>query len=64
MRVAVNNWIRTTKEADGLVDLAKAIADPADAARMAKPYDVGDALHPNDAGFAAMAAAFDLRLFR
>ena len=47
-----------------MVDLAKAIADPADPARMAKPYDVGDALHPNDAGFAAMAAAFDLRLFR
>lgn len=64
VRVAVNNWIRTTKEADGLVDLAKTIADPADAARMARLYDVGDALHPNDAGFAAMAAAFDLRLFR
>tara|TARA_R110000787_G_scaffold159823_2_gene273510 strand:+ start:5641 stop:5784 length:144 start_codon:yes stop_codon:yes gene_type:complete len=47
-----------------MVDLAKAIADLADPARMAKPYDVGDALHPNDAGFAAMAAAFDLRLFR
>ena len=64
VRVAVNDWIRTTDEADGMVDLAKAIADPADPARMAKPYDVGDALHPNDAGFAAMAAAFDLRLFR
>jgi hypothetical protein len=25
---------------------------------------VGDALHPNDAGFAAMAAAFDLALFK
>lgn len=64
VRIAVNEWIRTTDEADGMVDLAKAIADPADPARMAKPYDVGDALHPNDVGFAAMAAAFDLRLFR
>ncbi|MFP5433740.1 MAG: SGNH/GDSL hydrolase family protein, partial [Alphaproteobacteria bacterium] len=64
VRVAVNDWIRTTDEADGMIDLAKAIADPGDPARMAKPYDVGDALHPNDAGFAAMAAAFDLRLFR
>ncbi len=63
-RVAVNDWIRTNKEADGYVDLAKAIADPADPERMAKPYDVGDALHPNDAGFRVMADAFDLSLFR
>lgn len=64
VRVAVNDWISTTKEADGFVDLAKAVADPADAARMAKPYDVGDALHPNDAGFRVMAEALDLKLLR
>ncbi|MFZ2996483.1 SGNH/GDSL hydrolase family protein [Sphingobium sp.] len=63
-RLAVNQWIRDSGEADGVVDFAKAIADPADPARMAKAYDVGDALHPNDTGFATMAAAFDLRLFR
>lgn len=63
-RMAVNHWIRTNREADGFVDLDKAVADPADSARMAKPYDVGDALHPNDAGFKAMADAVDLRLFR
>ncbi|MCI4590952.1 SGNH/GDSL hydrolase family protein [Sphingobium sp. BYY-5] len=63
-RVAVNDWIRTNSEADGFIDLAKAIADPADPARMAKPYDVGDALHPNDEGFRAMAAAVDLKLFQ
>lgn len=64
VRVAVNQWIATTKEADGFVDLANAIADPADPTRMAKPYDVGDALHPNDAGFAVMADAVNLRLLR
>ena len=64
VRIAVNDWIRTTKEADGFVDLAKAVADPADPSRMAKPYDVGDALHPNDEGFRVMADAFDLRLFK
>ena len=63
-RLAVNQWIRDNREADGVVDFAKAIADPTDPTRMAKPYDVGDALHPNDAGFAAMAAAVDLTLFR
>ncbi|MEC3912722.1 SGNH/GDSL hydrolase family protein [Sphingobium sp. CR2-8] len=64
VRIAVNDWIRTNKQADGFVDLAKAIADPADPARMAKPYDVGDALHPNDAGFRVMADAVDLTLLR
>ena len=63
-RVAINDWIRTNREADGYVDLAQAIADPADPARMAKAYDVGDALHPNDAGFRVMADAIDLSLFR
>ncbi|MEA3543511.1 MAG: SGNH/GDSL hydrolase family protein [Pseudomonadota bacterium] len=63
-RVAINDWIRTNREADGYVDLARAIADPADPARMAKAYDVGDALHPNDAGFRVMADAIDLSLFR
>jgi hypothetical protein len=64
VRIAVNDWIRSTKEADGHVDLAKAVADPADPARMAKPYDIGDALHPNDAGFRVMADTVDLGLLR
>lgn len=64
VRVAVNDWIRGNDEADGFVDLARAIADPADPARMAKPYDVGDALHPNDEGFRVMADAVDLKLLR
>lgn len=63
-RVAINDWIRTNGEADGFVDLARAIADPADPARMARACDVGDALHPNDAGFRVMADAIDLSLFR
>lgn len=63
-RVAINDWIRTNREADGYVDLAQAIADPADPARMARAYDVGDALHPNDAGFRVMADAIDLSLLR
>ena len=63
-RVAINDWIRTNREADGYVDLAQAVADPADPARMARAYDVGDALHPNDAGFRVMADAIDLSLFR
>jgi len=62
--MAVNDWIRDNGEADGFVDLAQAIADAADPARMAKAYDAGDALHPNDAGFRVMADAVDLTLFQ
>lgn len=64
VRKAVNAWILANREADGAVDLAHAIADPADAEKMVKAYDVGDALHPNDAGFKAMAEAVDLKLLR
>jgi lysophospholipase L1-like esterase len=31
---------------------------------MVPAYDSGDHLHPNDAGYQAMANAIDLRLFR
>jgi lysophospholipase L1-like esterase len=64
VRIAVNAWIRTNKEADGFVDFDRAIRDPADPAKMGEPYDGGDNLHPNDAGFKAMADAVDLKLFR
>ena len=64
VRTAVNQWIRSNKEAAGFVDLDRAIRDPAAPTRMAKAYDQGDALHPNDAGFKAMAEAVDLRLLR
>lgn len=64
VRAEVNQWIRTNREAAGFVDFDRAIRDTADPLRMAKPYDQGDALHPNDAGFKAMADAVDLRLLR
>lgn len=64
VRQQINQWIRTNDEAAGFVDLDRAIRDAADPARMAKPYDQGDALHPNDAGFEAMAEAVDLKLLR
>ncbi|MHA6721867.1 SGNH/GDSL hydrolase family protein [Sphingomonas sp. RS2018] len=64
VRVAVNDWIRTQREADGVADFDRAIRDPAAPDRMDRRFDGGDALHPNDAGFTAMAAAVDLRLLR
>ncbi|VXC61968.1 SGNH/GDSL hydrolase family protein [Sphingomonas sp. AX6] len=64
VRAEVNQWIRTNREADGFVDFDAATRDPADPQRMAKAYDGGDALHPNDAGFKAMADAVALKLLR
>jgi lysophospholipase L1-like esterase len=63
-REAVNAFIRASKEFDGLIDFDAAVRDPANPLRFDPAYDSGDHLHPNDAGYAAMAAAVDLRLFQ
>ena len=63
-RQAVNQWIRTSKAYDAVIDFDKAIRDPSNPARMRSAYDSGDNLHPNDAGYQAMADAIDLSLFR
>jgi lysophospholipase L1-like esterase len=63
-RVAINRWIRESKEFDGVADFEKAVQDPEHPNQMLPAYDSGDHLHPNDAGMKAMAAAIDLALFR
>jgi lysophospholipase L1-like esterase len=62
-REAVNRWIRNQSDFDGVIDFAAALQDPGDSNRMAATYDSGDHLHPNDAGYEAMAKAIDLHLF-
>ncbi|GAA4893438.1 GDSL-type esterase/lipase family protein [Streptomonospora salina] len=57
---AVNEWIRTGGEFDGVADFAAATASAGDPLRLAPAYDSGDALHPGDAGTEATAAAVDL----
>ncbi|MFE2751624.1 SGNH/GDSL hydrolase family protein [Actinosynnema sp. NPDC059335] len=63
-RQAVNHWIRTGGEYDGVIDFDRAVRDPKQPDRLNPAYDSGDHLHPNDAGMAAMAAAVPLRLFK
>ena len=63
-RQAVNHWIRTSRAFDGVIDFDRAIRDPSHPTRMLPAYDSGDHLHPNDAGYQAMADAIDVRLFR
>ncbi|MFE0174730.1 SGNH/GDSL hydrolase family protein [Streptomyces sp. NPDC059002] len=58
---AFNTWVRTSGAYDAYVDFDKALADPADPERLAPAYDSGDHLHPNDAGYRAMARAVDLK---
>ncbi len=63
-RVAVNQWIRTSRAFDGVIDFDAALRDPASPSRMAPQYDSGDHLHPGPAGHEAMGNAVDLALFR
>lgn len=60
-RQAVNAWIRHGGAFDGVADFDQAIQDPAHPDRMLPAYDSGDHLHPNGAGFEAMAKAVDLK---
>jgi len=62
-RQAINEWIRASKEYDGVVDFDKAVRDPADPAKLRAEFNPGDNLHMNDAGYEAMANAVDLKLF-
>jgi lysophospholipase L1-like esterase len=63
-RQAVNEWIRTSRAYDGVVDFDKATRDPADPKKFLEKYDGCDYLHPSDAGYKAMADAIDLSLFK
>ncbi|HEV7899192.1 MAG TPA: SGNH/GDSL hydrolase family protein [Planosporangium sp.] len=61
VRLAVNDFIRTSRAFDGVVDFDAGLRDPADPHRLLPAYDCGDHLHPNDAGYQAMADLVDLR---
>jgi len=63
MRQAVNQWIRTTNQLDGVIDFDKATQDPANPTVFSPAADSGDHLHPGDAGYKSMADSIDLNLF-
>lgn len=62
-RQALNNWIRTSKAYDGVIDFDRITRDPAAPTKLLPLYDSGDHLHPSDAGYRAMGDAVDLALF-
>lgn len=63
-RQAVNQWIRTSGAFDAVVDFDAVLRDPANPQSLLPAFDSGDHLHPNDAGYAAMANAISLPTLR
>lgn len=63
-RRAVNAWIRASGHFDAVIDFDKVVADPAHPDHLRAEYDCGDHLHPNPAGYRAMAGAIPLELFQ
>ena len=63
IRQAVNQFIRTSKVFDGVIDFERATEDKAHPGSWNPTYDHGDHLHPSDAGMKAMADSIDLKLF-
>ena len=63
-REAVNTWIRTPGHFDAVLDLDRAMRDPADPHRLRPEDDCGDHLHPSPKGYRAMGEAVPLGLFR
>jgi lysophospholipase L1-like esterase len=64
IRQQVNQWIRTSREFDRIVDFDAVARDPAHPTRLKPEFDSGDHIHPNDAGNQAMADAIDLSTFQ
>ncbi len=63
VRETLNHWILTTDLLDGAIDFDAAVRDPADPQKYREGFTGFDYLHPNDAGYAAMAQAVDLGMF-
>lgn len=64
IRQQVNAFLRSNTVFDGHIDFDKAVQDPQDPTRFLPKFDHGDHLHPSDLGYAAMAPAVSLKLFR
>ncbi|OTA76571.1 hypothetical protein M434DRAFT_383377 [Hypoxylon sp. CO27-5] len=64
-RQTVNKWILSGGDGgfSAVIDFAKIVANPSNAANLAAQYDGGDHLHPNVAGYQAIADNFPLDIF-
>lgn len=63
-RAAVNRWILTSGAFDGVIDFARAVANPRDTNELLPAFDSGDHLHPNSLGYQRMADIVNLATLR
>jgi lysophospholipase L1-like esterase len=63
IRQAVNAWIRSGNAFDSVVDFEAVVRDPDNPKQFRPGFNITDHLHPNDAGYKAMADAIDLAFF-
>jgi lysophospholipase L1-like esterase len=63
VRDAFNRWIRTSGAFDAVVDYDKVTQDSANSKTFKVTFNNNDHLHPNDAGYKAMADSIDLKIF-
>ena len=63
VREAVNEWIRTAKAFDAVIDFDKTVRDPVAEHKLGAEYDSGDHLHPSSGGYRKIGESIDLRLF-
>ncbi|TFK33499.1 SGNH hydrolase-type esterase domain-containing protein [Crucibulum laeve] len=59
-RQRINQWILTSGTYDAVVDFDKIVRNPSNPSQLAQQYDSGDGLHPNVAGYQAIANQFPL----
>jgi lysophospholipase L1-like esterase len=64
MRQAINKWIRTSGSFDAVIDFDAVVRDPDHPSRLLPRFTSKDHLHPNDAGYKAMADSIDTRLLQ
>lgn len=62
-REAINTFIRTSGAFDAVFDFDMVTRDPANPKQFLPGFNISDHLHPNDAGYKAMADSIDLSIF-
>ena len=63
VRQTVNRWIRSGGAFDEVLDFDKVTQDSSKPKSFKPTFNNGDHLHPNDAGYKAMADSIDLKIF-
>ena len=61
-RQTVNQWIRTSKDIDGVIDFDEVMRDPQNPLQLREEWQE-DWLHPNAKGYEVMGRGIDRTLF-